>query len=237
MKRILSTLISFIFISTQVFAFVPQPTPNIVGSTGLIRMPSADVIPYKNFSFGLDTGSNHMTDKFALQYKMTIGTFQGMELGVVGMDDSTGYLREGVFVNMKYSLITDNSPYPLLMAIGVENLASFNKSDVYMVATRYIANGSKLHFGFLGDFPGDRFRPLGAIGYDTPVFGERVYLLIDMFAGEKVFQLDGGIRWYMNDTVNINMSVVNVLADKDTPVENYKDQKMFLVGFSWINPL
>jgi len=236
MKKLL-VFITLIILTGQSFAFVPQPTPNIVGSTGLIRMPSADVIPYKNINFGIDTGNNNITNNFALFYKMSLGTFQGMELGFVGMDDTKGYMQEGVFVNMKYSLSSDTSPYPLLFAIGVENLSSFNRSDVYMIATRYIPNGSRFHFGFLGDFPGNRFRPLGALGYDCPFFSERTCFLIDMFAGEYVYQLDLGLRWYVSDSVALNLSGVNVLADKDTPADNYKDQKMVLIGFSWINPL
>ena len=239
-KTIFALIISFQILAAQIFAFVPQPAPNVIGSTGLVRMPSADVIPYKNTSFGLDTGSNISQDKFALFYKFTLGTFQGLELGCVGMDNRDGAMQEGVFINMKYSLATDTSPYPLLLAIGVENLASFNRSDVYMIATRYIPNGSRVHFGFLGDFPGDKFRPLGALGYDTPFFSDRVYFLIDMFAGEFLYQLNTGFRWFVSDNVAINLYGLNVTADDNRKMEDRvkdKDPKTILIGFSWINPL
>jgi hypothetical protein len=240
MKKAISFLLILLLFSTTTLAYVPQPTPTVIGTTGLIRMPSADVIPYKNINFGLDVGSATSTDKFALQYKFALGTFQGMELGVVGMDNRLGYMQEGVFVNMKYSLTADTSPYPLLLAIGVENLASFNRSDVYMVATKYIPNGSRIHFGFLGDFPGDKFRPLGALGYDTPFFSERFYFLTDMFAGDNIYQLNLGFRWYVNESVNINLSALNVSGDDRRDMEDKlkdKDQKTFLIGFALINPL
>jgi len=224
------------------FAFVPPPTPTITGSTGVIRMPSADVIPYKNINFGLDTGPMAFVDRWKLLYKMSLGTFQGMELGCLGEDDQQGGLKEGVFINMKYSLATDTSPYPLLLAIGVENMTSKTISDVFMVATRYIPNGSRLHFGFVGDFIENKFRPLGALGYDCPAFNERTYFLTDLFAGEKVFQLDIGFRWYMSDSIAFNISGINVLTGKDIisdpeQTDKYRDPKMVLFGFSWINPL
>jgi hypothetical protein len=240
--RIIIIIFAIIFLSINVFAFVPQPTPSVTGTTGILRMPSADVIPYKNVNMGLDCGPIAFEDKWKLLYKMNLGTFQGMELGCVGVDDGEGGLKEGVFINMKYSLATDTSAYPLLLAIGVENLTSKTMSDVYMVATKYISNGTRLHFGFVGDFVSkdlvsSGFRPLGALGYDTPIFSERFYGLIDMFAGEHVFQLDLGFRWYATDSMAINLSAINMLSDKTTPIDNYRDTKTVLIGFSWINPL
>jgi hypothetical protein len=236
-------LLIFIFVFTsQCFSFVPQPTPTIGGSTGVIRMPSADVLPYKNFNTGIDCGPVAFIDKWTLLYKLNLGVFQNMELGAMGTDDQQGGLKEGVFINMKYSLSADTSPYPLMLAMGVENLTSKTLSDVYMVATKYIPNGSRFHFGFIGDFVTidnntNRFRPLGALGYDSPMYGERVYGLIDMFAGDKVFQLDLGVRWYVSETFAVNLSALNVFSEKSTPTDNYRDPKSVLIGFSWINPL
>lgn len=242
-EKIVTFALFFFFIASPVFAFVPQPTPNVIGNTGVVRIPSADVIPYKNVDFGLDTGSNYSEDKFSLYYHFNLGIFQGMELGCVGMDNRMGALQEGVFINMKYSLATDTSPYPLLLAIGVENLASFNRCDVYMMATKYFQNGSRLHFGFLGDFPGltdSRFRPLGALGFDAPFFADNFYFLTDMLAGESLYELNLGFRWYISDTVALNLSGLNILADNNRNPEDKakdKDPKSVLIGFSWINPL
>lgn len=242
MKKPILVLSIVLILCLPAFSFVPQPTPTLQGTTGLIRMPSADVIPYKNFDFGMDLGPVAFTDRWTLLYKMSLGTFQGMELGAVGTDDQQGGLKEGVFINMKYSLATDTSPYPLLLAIGCENLTSKTLSDVYMVATRYLQNGSRIHFGFIGDFVSteamqSKFRPVGALGFDTPVLWDNMYGIIEMFAGDTVFQLDLGARWYVNETFAVNLSAVNILEQKDTPADNYRDPKSVLIGFSWINPL
>jgi len=242
MKKLYIILAIIVSLSAQCFSFVPQPTPSVTGSTGVIRMPSADVIPYKNMSIGLDTGPIAFVDKWGLFYKMNLGTFQGMELGCLGTDDGDGGIKEGVFINMKYSLSTDNSPYPLLLAIGVENLTSKVLSDVYMVATKYLQSGSRIHFGFVGDFVSkdlvdSGFRPLGALGLDGPSFNERTYFLTDIFAGEHVFQWNLGLRWYMTDSMALNLSFINILMDKNTPVDNYRDPKVTMIGISWINPL
>lgn len=242
MKSYLIALFLAAMLSYETFAFVPQPTPSVTGSTGLIRMPSADVIPYKNLNVGLDFGPIAFEDRWQLLYKMNIGTFQGMELGCVGSDDQKGGIKEGVFINMKYGLSADNSPYPLLLAIGVENLTSRTLSDVYMVATRYFPNGSKFHFGFVGDFiatdeASSKFRPVGAFAYDFPAFGEKTYCLVEIFAGEHVFQIDTGLKWYISDTFALNLNGINIFAAKNTPEENYRDSKVIMMGFSWINPL
>jgi hypothetical protein len=112
-----------------------------------------------------------------------------------------------------------------------------------MMATKYFQNSCRLHFGFLGDFPGltnSRFRPLGALGFDTPLFSDRFYFLTDMLAGESLYELNTGFRWYVSDSLAINLTGINILADDNRTREekaNDKDPKEFLIGFSVINPL
>jgi hypothetical protein len=214
------------------------PSASINGATGSVRMPTADVLPYRNLNIGFDIGSNADTNKQVLYYKMNVGTFQGLELGIVGGTtgnaQNEGLAREGVFINMKYSLSAGNYDNPLLIAIGVENLSSYHQTDVYMVATRCINQGPKLHFGFMGDFPGEKFRPLGMLGFDLPLFGN-IMLLTDALAGETLFQLDVGIRYYFSSTVVMNISGMNLTYDKSNP-QDYKDPKSVLIGFTLTNP-
>jgi len=85
-----------------------------------------------------------------------------------------------------------------------------------------------------------RFRPLGALGFDTPFLSDRFYFLTDMLAGESLYELNTGFRWYISDTVAINLTGLNILADDNRKPEdkaNDKDPKTFLLGISWINPL
>ncbi|MBU0672762.1 MAG: hypothetical protein KJ732_07040, partial [Candidatus Margulisbacteria bacterium] len=124
-------LVSCILVISPASAY-PQvfPAPAISGPSGVVRIPSADVIPYKNFNIGADFGATFLpgfgSSESAVYYKMNLGTYHGVELGIVGgTEKNSGTIREGVFVNMKLSLSTGEEPYPMLLAIGVENLFSY----------------------------------------------------------------------------------------------------------------
>jgi len=228
----------FFVLSAPAFAY-PQvfPSPAVNGPTGVVRIPSADVIPYKNFNLGADYGTDMMTNGSSNQqqptlfYKMNLGTFHGVELGVVGgTENQSGTIREGVFVNMKLSLSTGEDPDPMLLAIGVENLFSYTQTDVYMVATKYFRQGPRLTFGFMADFPNNRFRPLGMGGIEVPL-GDTFFLLGDLLAGETMMQVDGGARIYFSPIFSMNILGLNLF---DSP--EAKDTRSGLVGFSWANP-
>jgi len=214
------------------------PSPALNGPTGVARIPSADVIPYKNFNLGLDygtilssAGSASGSPESSLYYKMNLGTFHGVEIGVVGgTDKANNKLREGVFVNMKLSLSTGDEPYPLLLALGVENLFSYTQTDVYMVATKYFKQGPKLTFGFQADFPNYKFRPLGITGIELPA-GDSLFLVGDLMAGETLFQVNAGARFYFTPIFSLNLNGLNILDGAQA-----KDQRTVLAGFSWANP-
>ncbi|MDD5382487.1 MAG: hypothetical protein PHH60_02400, partial [Candidatus Margulisbacteria bacterium] len=182
--------------------------------------------------FGSVLASNgSSTGESAVYYKMNLGTFHGVELGIVGgTEKNSSKLREGVFVNMKLSLSTGEEPYPLLLALGVENLFSYTQTDVYMVATKYFKQGPKLTFGFLADFPNYKFRPLGILGVDTAV-SDNLFLIADLMAGETLFQVNGGVRFYFTPIFSINLNGLNVLDGAQA-----KDPRTALIGFSWANP-
>ena len=211
------------------------PAPAINGPSGVVRIPSADVIPYKNFNIGADFGAKFLptfsSTESSVYYKMNLGTFHGVELGVVGgTEKETGIIREGVFINMKLSLSTGEEPYPLLLAIGVENLFSYSETDVYMVATKYLKQGPRLTFGFMADFPEDRFRPLGMAGIEIPL-ADTLFLATDLIAGETLFQVDAGARLYFTPIFSLSVSGLNIFDNEDA-----KDSRSALVGFSWANP-
>jgi len=212
------------------------PAPALSGPTGLVRIPSADCIPYKNFNVGADYGttissSGSSTGESVVSYKMNLGTFHGVELGVVGgTEKNSSKLREGVFVNMKLSLSTGDDPYPLLLALGVENLFSYTQTDVYMVATKYFKQGPKATFGFMADFPNYKFRPLGIAGIDVSL-GDNFFLLADLMAGETLFQVNAGARIYFSPIFSLNISGLNILDGTQV-----KDPRSALIGFSWANP-
>ena len=230
-------LVSSFIISAPAVAY-PQvfPAPAINGPSGVVRIPSADVIPYKNFNIGADFGATFLptvsSNESTVFYKMNLGTFHGVELGVVGgTEPNSSKLREGVFVNMKLSLSTGEEPYPMLLAIGVENLFSYSMTDVYMVATKYFKQGPRMTFGFMADFPNNKFRPLGMAGIEVPVGGDSFFINSDLLAGETLFQVNAGSRIYFTPIFCLNVSGLNIFDNPDA-----KDGRSALIGFSWANP-
>jgi len=233
--RLLLSLIFILSLTSSVFAIQTIPTPTISGLTGLIRVPTADVLPYKNFNLGAEYGSDMQYTTGSANYKMNLGTFRGVEMGITGQNiPGTGRIREGVFLNMKLGLATEDEPYPLKLAIGIENLASYGGADVFMVATKYMRQGPKLTFGFLADFPNDKFRPLGVLGLEWPFLSNHISFLVDSLIGENMGQLDLGARIYLTSTFCLHVNAVNVLQEDSNP--QGKDPKQIVAGFSWANP-
>ncbi|MFA4967631.1 MAG: hypothetical protein WC624_05380 [Candidatus Margulisiibacteriota bacterium] len=222
------------------FGFCPAyayfPFPSLTGASGLTRMPDATVLPYKNWNLSMDYGTlytnNGNKQQPAFYYKANLGTFQNFELGLVGGLDQAGQeLRDGVYINMKYAPTLGDGSDPLLLAIGCENLASKTQTSVYMVATKPFVQGPKLSFGFLADFPGNKFRPLGMLGIDIPI--GTFSILADLFKGESVTQLNAGVRFRIMPTFALEGRAINILDDSTT---TQKDPKQLLIGISWINP-
>ena len=226
--------LSFVICSAASAAPTVFPSSALNGPSGLIRIPSADVIPYKNFNIGGAYGKTMpdggATGEATTYYMMNLGSFHGVELGIVGgTERNSSTVREGVFVNMKLALSTGDEPDPMLLAIGVENLFSFTQTDVYMVATKYFKQGPKLTFGFQGDFPANRFRPLGMAGIEFPI-GDTLYLISDIIAGETLMQANAGLRFYLNPLLSFSVSGLNIFNNADA-----KDDKAILAGFNWAN--
>jgi hypothetical protein len=232
---LLFLFVSLFFISTACAFPASFPAPAIDGPSGIVRIPSADVLPYKNFNIAADFGAaflpGYTSTESAVYYKMNLGTFHGVEMGIVGgTETASSKIREGVFVNMKLSLSTGEEPDPMLLAIGVENLFSYTKTDVYMVATKYMKQGPKLTFGFMADFPGDKFRPLGMAGIEIPL-ASTFFLNTDGMLGESFSQLNAGCRLFFTPVFALNFAALNVLDSR-----NAKDNRSALLGFSWANP-
>ncbi|KAF0134924.1 MAG: hypothetical protein FD145_305 [Candidatus Saganbacteria bacterium] len=229
-------LICLLFLCLSLPSFAYFPFPSLTGASGLTRIPDATVLPYKNWNISVDYGSQYANNQIpTLYYKANLGTFQNFELGLVGGLNQTGKeLREGVFINMKYSPGIGDGSDPLLLAIGVENLASKTQTALYMVATKPFKQGPRLSFGFLADFPGNRFRPLGMAGIDVPM--DAFSILADLFAGESLVQINGGVRVKLLPTFAIDVRAINIFGDTNNANQLGKDPKQVLFGISWINP-
>ncbi|MBU0671440.1 MAG: hypothetical protein KJ732_00260, partial [Candidatus Margulisbacteria bacterium] len=99
-----------------------------------------------------------------------------------------------------------------------------------MVATKYLKQGPRLTFGFMADFPSNRFRPLGMAGLELPV-GDTFFVSSDLLAGETLFQVNAGARVYFTPIFALNISGLNLFDNPDA-----KDSRSALIGFSWANP-
>lgn len=238
----MNKLLLFLFavmLASPSFAYLPATS--YTGASGLTRIPDATVVPFKNWNLASDYGVQNSGGNSASQptfnYKANLGAFHNFELGLIGgLDQTSKELRDGVYVNFKYSPGIGDGTDPLLLAIGVENLASKTQTGVYMVATKPFVQGPKLSFGFMADFPGNKFRPLGMAGLDVPL--GTMSILTDLFAGENLFQLNGGVRYRIIPTFAFDGRAINVFGDQQnqnsaTPA---KDPRQFLFGFSWLNP-
>jgi opacity protein-like surface antigen len=239
MKKVLLLVLGLLLLSSSSFASLPAPS--LTGASGLTRIPDATVIPFKNWNLASDygmqnTGANN-SQQPTFNYKANLGAFHNFELGLVGgLDQAAKELRDGVYVNLKYSPTLGDGSDPLLLAIGVENLASKTQTGVYMVATKPFIQGPKLSFGFLADFPGNKFRPLGMAGLDVPI--GTMSILTDLFAGENLFQLNGGVRYRIIPTFAFDGRAINIFGDQQNQnaITPAKDPRQFLFGFSWLNP-
>jgi hypothetical protein len=91
-----------------------------------------------------------------------------------------------------------------------------------------------MHFGFMGDFPGDRFRPLAMAGLAIPLGGQQLLALADVFVGESLFQGDAGVRLQITPEFSLMANWVNIASDP--ALKNFKDPKSLTLGISWLNP-
>ncbi len=225
-------------------SFASINTPTITGATGLIKMPTADVLGSKDFNMAVDyvfDGTSASTGTLSdiqgvWQYKANMGSFmghtKGMELGFVGRTEKdTNRFKEGVFINMKYSLASSEDPDALKLAIGVENLTSLAESDAYMVASKYWKGGAGVHFGCMFDFPNyNKFRPLGMFGINMPLGNRALSVMAELFAGESVFQVDAGVKYSVNSNISLLARGLNI-----TNSDNTRNTKSFSAGVSLAN--
>ena len=76
--------------------------------------------------------SNATDPKNHFFYKFNLGSFENWELGILG----GSFLDEGVFVNMKYFLMSNQEENPLSIAAGIERLGSKSDLATYLVTSK-----------------------------------------------------------------------------------------------------
>lgn len=83
-----------------VFMTPISAAPTLYGPSGLITVPTAEALRFRELNIGVDYFMKDMDqqDLDQVYYKLNLGTFQNCELGLVGGTVP----EEGVFVNVKY---------------------------------------------------------------------------------------------------------------------------------------
>jgi hypothetical protein len=206
MNKILSFLIVFVFGYSLICA-----SPTVYGPSGLITIPTAESVKYKEIDFALDYFAvDGTTDAYQYLYKANLGTFRGCELGVVGGSVPT----EGVYLNIKYYLMSNNERYPLSIAIGMENLASFYKTAIYMVASQRFQGGFIGHLGFKANFAEEELDPslMGGIEY---LLSNSISILGDFVGERKQYMVNTGVRVFVTEDLVIRLSALDITQSRD----------------------
>lgn len=133
MKRIL--LITALLFIANVTAYA---APSFNGSTGLINIPTADVLRTGQYSVGY---SNLKSEGI---YIATLGFTPRLELGVTRRGNDYG--NKKYILNAKYALIPEQIITPGL-SIGIEDAAAHNKRTFYAAASKSLPFGLRMHLG------------------------------------------------------------------------------------------
>ncbi len=181
--------------------------PSIHGPTGLITMPTAEALQPKEMGIGVDFLSSSQTDSKVNEhyYKVNFSNFKNFEVGVVGGKVPT----EGVFVNVKYYLSTEGERFPLNLAIGIQNMFSSEKTDIYMVASKRLPNNLALHLGFKANFGKSELYPSFMAGCEY-FLSNHVSLISDINGEKKVYEVGLGLRVMLTDNLLLHLTAVDV---------------------------
>ena len=189
-------------------------SPTVYGPTGLIEMPSAESIAYKQVNVAIDysinnqdQATNETTNNF--YYKFNLGSFENWELGILG----GSFLDEGVFVNMKYFLMSNQEENPLSIAAGLERIGSKNDLATYLVTSKRFDGGLHGHFGFKAYFQNNLYAS-AMIGVEY-FSDEKISFLADI-TGEKndAYVLNGGTKIFIDNDVAMRIYLIDITKSR-----------------------
>lgn len=195
------------------FTISLNASPTIYGPTGLIEMPTAESVAYKQVNLAVDYSVNNNSDEDngenEFYYKFNLGSFENWELGVLG----GSFIDEGVFVNMKYFLMSNQEENPLSIAAGFERIGSNTDLATYLVASKRIEGGIHMHFGFKA-FLQDGLSAVAMFGgeYFTD---EKMAVLLDI-TGEKdeAYVLNSGVRFLVDNDVSLRVYLIDLTKSR-----------------------
>lgn len=128
----------FICFAVPMLAVPVAASPSMSGSTGMIRIPAADVLPLGQFSAGYyyrqDRGSA----------VASIGLLPGMEVSASAPWEKGG--SDAWTVNAKYNLNQEALLIPAV-SIGIEDVDGRERRSVYGVLSKALPYGFRIHIG------------------------------------------------------------------------------------------
>lgn len=136
MRKVVLVAILLLLVAAPGYA-----APSIKGATGLINTPSADVLREGQFSLGY----YHLKDGGVGSF--TTNITGKLELGVAGFRyDSDANKQNHTYVSTKYGVLPETILTPGV-AIGVEDIANLDKRTGYVVASKVLPFGFRIHAG------------------------------------------------------------------------------------------
>ena len=194
--------ISFIIIIGSPLGYA---IPTVGGPSGLIEMPVAESVEYRKFEFGLDyqVSGQKENEKGIHSYKFNLGTFKNFELGFVGGTVPT----EGVFINAKYYLMSDDERFPVTIAVGLEKLGSHNDTSAYLVSSKRFDGGLNAHFGFEATFR-ESINASAMLGLEYMI-DEQFSVLADVTGEQKDYSLNMGMRYYFEEDIVLRLYILD----------------------------
>jgi hypothetical protein len=190
--------------------------PSIYGPTGLIEMPTAESIAYKQVNFAIDYSmqndkDSNDKDNNELYYKFNLGSFENWELGVLG----GSFLDEGVFVNMKYFLMSNQEENPLTVAAGVERLGSRKDLATYLVTSKRFQDGLNAHFGFKA-YLQNNFFAVAMLGLEY-FSDEKISFLGDISGDrENTYILNAGAKIFIDSDLSLRLYLIDVTKSRES---------------------
>jgi hypothetical protein len=189
--------------------------PSIYGPTGLIEIPTAESIAYKQVNFAVDyaienNDEDSEKNNNKVYYKFNLGSFENWELGILGGN----FLDEGVFVNTKYFLMSNEEENPLTVAAGIERLGSKKDLAAYLVTSKRFQDGLNAHFGFKAFLQNNLF---AAALFGMEYFlDEKISFLGDL-SGERghKYVLNVGTKIFIDSDVSLRVYVVDLTKSRE----------------------
>ncbi|ETR67822.1 MAG: hypothetical protein OMM_04933 [Candidatus Magnetoglobus multicellularis str. Araruama] len=181
-----------------------QAEPTIYGPTGLITVPTAESLRYKEYNASL--GYFSVSSKNAeVHYHLNLGTFKSIELGFIGKND-----KEGVFINVKAYLMADQAKDPLSLALGAKNLTSKENTNVYLVASKKINPKISAHLGFCANLT-EKVTSQIMGGTEILLMGNHVSFVGDFAGSDEQWFVNSGARFFLAEKCTFSIFLVDLL--------------------------